>query len=94
MIRHDNDMSRVDPLTFSPGTRRRWSEPPYNAFLHPDSRTVGSELINPSVTVVELLLMSSIEGLLLFFGEDAVVISVSISLGGQGFALDMITGIH
>ena len=43
---------------------------------------------------MKLLLMSSIEGLLLFFGEYAVVISVSISFGDQRLALDMITNIQ
>jgi len=43
---------------------------------------------------MKFLLMSSIEGLLLFFGEHAVVIRVSISLGDQGLALDMITGVQ
>ena len=51
-------------------------------------------MINPPVTVMKFLLMSSIEGLLLFFGEHAVVIRVSISLGDQGLALDMITGVQ
>jgi hypothetical protein len=43
---------------------------------------------------MKFLLMSSFEGFLLVFGEHAVVISVSISFGDQGLALDMITGIQ
>ena len=41
---------------------------------------------------MELLLVRSLKGLLLLFGEDSVVISVRVSLGGQCLALDMITG--
>jgi hypothetical protein len=51
-------------------------------------------LRNTTVTIVKLLLMSSAEGLLLFFVEDAIVISVSIPLSDDGLALDMITGNH
>lgn len=51
-------------------------------------------MINSTMTVVELLLMSSIQGLLLFLGENVIIISVSVLLGDHGLALDMITGNH
>jgi len=62
-----------------------------DSLLHPDRSAVRSVLGDTTLAVMKLLLARGLEGLLLVFVNDAVIVRVCIPLSNKGLSFDVVT---